>query len=113
MHAVTERNWQRHITTAMKVNLSQPHQTKSVSEAGDIRPRCIPDNYVGDRHLSNWFKRNLGMVNLHLAYVDPERFIREELTRNKVKVIDGGTILLHFVGGQVTTLRFNELEITK
>ncbi len=76
------------------------------------RPRHVPDNYVGDRHLANWFKRNLGMVSLHMVYVDPEQFIRDELTRSSLRIL-GGTVLLHFINGQVTTVRINELEITK
>ena len=60
--------------------------------------RCsrVPDNFVGDMHLTNWFKKNMGMTNLKRLYVEPSEFCRDELTRTKVHVVYGSTIYMEF-----------------
>lgn len=65
--------------------------------------RCsrIPDNFVGDMHLTNWFIKNMGMTNLKRLYVEPSEFCRDELTKLKVHIVHQSTMYMEFGCGKV------------
>ncbi len=77
-----------------------------------MRSRLIPDEYVGDTHLTNWFRRNLHMDDLQLAYVDPKTFDRSGITRQAVSIL-GGDIILQFNKGTILKIDTSCLNMRK
>lgn len=55
----------------------------------------VPDEYVGDEHLLNWFKKNLGMTELLGVFVHPT-FVRRDLTADELDICSGGYMYLVF-----------------
>lgn len=54
----------------------------------------IPDEYVGNEHLKNWFIKNLGMKDLIAVFIDPD-FIKDEITKKSIYLIEGKLILVY------------------
>lgn len=77
-----------------------------------MRSRLIPDEYVGDTHLTNWFRRNLHMEGLQLVYINPKTFERYGVTRQAVSIL-GGDIILQFNKGTILVIDTNCLNIRK
>ena len=77
-----------------------------------MRTKLIPDEYVGDVHLTNWLRKNLHMEDLQFAYIDPNTFIRGDLTRQAMSIL-GGDIILQFSMGNVLKIDTRLLNMRK
>ena len=77
-----------------------------------MRTKKVPDHYVGDRHLTNWFIKHLGMNDLSMAYKAPEA-IRGTLTSKTMGAMEGEFILVFKCGRTIkmfsTHLHIREL----
>ncbi len=70
------------------------------------RSKGIPDEYKGDKHLSNWFRKRMQMTGLYLVFVHPDNFIRDELTRIKITILEG-EVYFQYTNGDVVKVNYS------
>jgi len=71
-----------------------------------LRNKLIPDDYIGDTHLTNWFIKHMGMVTLQKAFVNQKDFIRDELRPDKLNILDFFEIYLVFSSHTVLVTKY-------
>lgn len=71
------------------------------------RSNYIPDNYVGDTHLTNWFRKHLQMYTLWKVFIE-DHDCRGHVSKKSIHFNPSLCLYLQFEDGKVTTIASSE-----